>query len=145
MFTVAFWRAAAERMLKGAATGLVLSGVSAEPFDLFHWNWKVGLGYALGGALASLVWSILSVPVGPAGSPSLVRDPAAAGLPAAATLTGSSLPPSTRTNGGTGTNMRVVDPVKRADVQQAFYAEKDERIVQPKQGGYRGGDVTPPD
>jgi len=62
----------------------------------------------------------------------------------AAALTGSSLPPTTRTNGGTGHNVRKIDPA-RADVEQAFGAEKDERIVQPKQGGYQGGDVTPPD
>jgi len=59
-----------------------------------------------------------------------------------AALTGSSRPPTTRTNGGTGHNVRKVE---RADVRQAFDAEEDERIVKPPQGGYRGGDVTPTD
>lgn len=80
MFSRSFWRATAERMAKGAAIGLGLSGVSSDggPFNLFAWDWHIGLGYAAGGALGSLVLSVISAPIGPVGSPSVVADPAAA-------------------------------------------------------------------
>jgi len=147
MFTASFVKALAERVITAFCVSLISTlFVGAEVLDLRQIDWPTALSIAGGAALLSLLKGVIAGTgvVGPKGSPSLVKDPAAAGVPAAGTLTGSSLPPTTRTNGGTGHNVRKIDPT-RADLEQAFGAEKDERIVQPKQGGYRGGDVTPTD
>jgi hypothetical protein len=146
MWTRSFWKATAERVVSAFVLSLlgVLGTVQAADLHSVRWGEILtAAGFTAGLVLLKCLAAGTGV-IGPRGSPSLVRDPAAAGPTSSATLTGSSLPPTTRTNGGTGHNVRKIDPA-RADLQQAFGAEKDERIAEPKQGGYRGGDVTPPD
>lgn len=77
MFTVAYWKAVAERMVKGAAVGVAtLLGGDLLPGQFADLDWGNTGQAALYGALASLVLSIVSTPFGPGGSPSLVDDPA---------------------------------------------------------------------
>lgn len=74
MFTVTFWKSAAERALKTAAQTLLLAAGAGAGFNLFAFDWKSAAGAVLGGAVLSLLTSIGSAPFGPAGSPSLVPD-----------------------------------------------------------------------
>jgi hypothetical protein len=140
VFTVSFWKATAERVVTAFAVSLIsVLFVGAEVLDVTQIRWGQALGIAGGAALLSLLKGLVAGTgvIGPKGSPSLVRDPAAANPTAAATLTGPNQP-TTYTNGGTGSNVRMVDQ-QRENMRQA------EPEFGPKQGGYRGGDVTPPD
>ncbi len=74
MFTVAFWRDAGERALKTAAQAVILGLSLGEGFNAFDVDWQLGLGFALGGALLSLLTSVASNKLGnTTGSPSLVN------------------------------------------------------------------------
>lgn len=78
MVTAAFWGAALERAAKTVAqTLLSLFLVGDVAFNLFAFQWGPALGIAGGAAVVSLLTSVLSYGVGPAGSPSMVTDPAA--------------------------------------------------------------------
>jgi hypothetical protein len=119
VWTPSFWKALAERVLTAFAVSLIsVLFVGAEVLDVRQIHWGQALGIAAGAALLSLLKGVVAGQwLGPNGSPSLVLDPAAAGLP----------PVNVDRPGGTGnwstgigTNVRKV-------------------------GGYRGGDVTPPD
>ena len=75
MWTAEFWKAAAERAIKTAAQALlVLWMVGDVQFNALTIDLKLAAGIAAGGALASVLTSLVSaaVPVGPANSPSLV-------------------------------------------------------------------------
>jgi|GEM_PF-3504162 len=77
IFTVAFWRDAAERAIKTAAQG-VLIGIGASdsgPVDLFAFNLQRGVGFAAGGAFVSILTSIISAPFGTTGTASLLPAP----------------------------------------------------------------------
>jgi hypothetical protein len=74
MFTVAFWKGALERAIKSAAGALLTLWTTDVVFDALNVNWKQALGVALGSAVVSVLMSVVSVGVGPAGSPSLVPD-----------------------------------------------------------------------
>lgn len=72
MFTMLFWRAAAERAAKSAAQGLVLYLGGDQVFDAWHANWGAAGSIALGAAVLSLLTSIISSKVGDSSSPSLI-------------------------------------------------------------------------
>jgi|688.fasta_scaffold1571866_2 hypothetical protein len=61
-----------ERAVKTAAQSVLLAIAGATGADLFTLDWQtIGMA-ALGGALLSVLTSIVSLPFGPAGSPSVV-------------------------------------------------------------------------
>lgn len=74
MFTLIFWKRATERSLKSAAQAVLLGlGFSdAGPVNALEFDYKLGLGFAAGGAILSYLTSIVSAPAGPDDSPSLV-------------------------------------------------------------------------
>ena len=78
LFSQQFWKGLAERAVKSAAqgAGLYLGALmlSAGALDLSLVEWQPLAGFAAGGALLSVVTSLGSIKVGPAGSPSLVDD-----------------------------------------------------------------------
>ena len=75
MFTIAFWRAAAERALKTAAQVLLVF-LGADVVNVFKVDWGHALGITLGAALLSVLMSMASAQVGPEkGTPSLVGEP----------------------------------------------------------------------
>lgn len=71
MLTAAFAKAALERAVKTFAQAL-LSLWGAGAFDILHVDWSQSLGVAAGAGVLSVLTSVVSLPVGPAGSPSLV-------------------------------------------------------------------------
>lgn len=77
MFTRTFWFDVAERAIKSAAqmvlVGLALS--DSGPVNGFGLDWGLGLGFAAGGAVASVLTSVASAPVGGNGTASLVPAP----------------------------------------------------------------------
>ena len=75
MFTVAFWKAAAERAVKTAAQALILVWPVADgALNLWQIDPAEAVGIAVGGALLSLLTSLASGRVGDRGSPSLSRS-----------------------------------------------------------------------
>lgn len=82
MLTVTFWKAAAERAIKTAAQALLLAIGAAQGFDLFHLDWVNALGAAAGGALLSILTSLVSSPFGTPGTPSVVKIPDSTAVPA---------------------------------------------------------------
>ena len=74
MFTVAFWRDAGERAIKTAAQAVILGLALGEGFNAFGVDWRLALGFALGGGILSLLTSVASAPFGNSGgSASLVN------------------------------------------------------------------------
>jgi hypothetical protein len=76
MFTVAFWKAAAERMIRAAVISMTTVQGSATFFFDKHTNWTVLLYAFLSGAVGSLVLSIVGTSgiVGATkGDPSLIK------------------------------------------------------------------------
>lgn len=74
MFNIAFWRDAGERAIKTAAQAVILGLALGEGFNAFGFDWQLALGFALGGAILSLLTSVASAPFGNnSGSPSLVN------------------------------------------------------------------------
>lgn len=62
---LAFWKAVAERAVKTAAQAVVVGwAVGDGAFNAFEVDWQLGLGLAAGGAVASLLTSLASIPVG---------------------------------------------------------------------------------
>lgn len=75
MLTAAFWGAALERAAKTVAqTLLSLFLVGDLAFNLFDFAWLPALGIAAGAFVISLLTSVVSAPVGAAGTPSLVGE-----------------------------------------------------------------------
>lgn len=60
IFSLAFWKAAAERATKSTAQGALVAGVGAAGFDALHASWETIGGGALGMGIASLLTSIAS-------------------------------------------------------------------------------------
>ncbi len=85
MFTRSFWVQAGERAVKSAAQMVIVAwgldvAASTGAVDAFALDWRLGLGAAAGGAILSLLTSLLSAGVGPSGTPSTVQvDDAAVG------------------------------------------------------------------
>ncbi len=72
--TGAFWGGAAERCIKTIAqTVLALLTVDAST-SVFNLDFKMAAGIALTAGAVSLLTSIVSAPIGPPGSPSMVND-----------------------------------------------------------------------
>lgn len=72
--TGAFWGGAAERCVKTVAqTLLALLTVDAAT-SVFSLNWPQVAGIALTAGAVSLLTSVVSAPIGPPGSPSMVND-----------------------------------------------------------------------
>ena len=77
MFTIKFWKLATERAVKSGAQAVLLAlGASdAGQVNALTFDWKLGLGFAAGGALLSYLTSIVSAPIsGDPASPSLVKE-----------------------------------------------------------------------
>jgi hypothetical protein len=74
MFTAKFWKAAVERSAKSAAQALLLYWGADAVFDAWHADWPAAGGVALGAAVLSVLTSVVSAGVGPADSPSMVRE-----------------------------------------------------------------------
>lgn len=76
MFTTGFWLATAERAVKTfAQTLLALFLAGGQVLNLVEFEILPALGLAGGAAAVSILTSLLSLGVGPAGSPSMVGEP----------------------------------------------------------------------
>lgn len=76
MLTAAFWGAALERGVKTVAQVLLsLFVVGEKLFNVYEFDWLSASGIAVGAFVISLLTSLVSAPVSPAGSPSLVGEP----------------------------------------------------------------------
>jgi hypothetical protein len=73
MFSRHFWAEAAERAAKTAAQAMILV-VGADQLDALNADWESIVGFGLGGAFLSLCTSLVSLPLGPKGSASLVEE-----------------------------------------------------------------------
>lgn len=74
MWTRAFWKATAERAVKTGAQALILAWPVADGvLDIFHVNFERGAGVFLGGAVLSVLTSLVSAGVGNTG-PSLSTE-----------------------------------------------------------------------
>lgn len=74
MFNRAFWAAALERAIKTAAQAIIGLWVVADGvFDILHVNWTQTFGIAAGMFVLSIITSIVSLPFGPAASPSVTE------------------------------------------------------------------------
>lgn len=71
MWTLAFWKDTAERALKTAAQAVVLGLGLAQGANLFEMDFMAALGLAAGGAVLSVLTSIISAPFGEKGTASL--------------------------------------------------------------------------
>lgn len=74
MFTVFFWKSAAERAVKTAAQ-VTVTFLGADVLDAFSVDYQRVAGIALGAAAVSLLTSVASLGVGERNSPSLVSEP----------------------------------------------------------------------
>jgi hypothetical protein len=69
----AFWRATLDRAVKSFAQAVILVwGVGDGVFNLFEVDLKATMGLALGATALSFLTSLLSGPVGPVDSPSVL-------------------------------------------------------------------------
>lgn len=67
-----FWRETTERAVKSAAQAALLV-IGADQLDVFAADWQNVAGFALGGAVLSVLTSLASFKLGPADSPSAVE------------------------------------------------------------------------
>ena len=75
LFTRRFWLDAVERAAKTAAqSALLVFGQDALGFDVFTAGWRNAVGFAVGGAVLSLLTSVASAPV-PGVSPASILPP----------------------------------------------------------------------
>ncbi|MGH3878080.1 MAG: holin [Actinophytocola sp.] len=72
MWTARFWKQTAERAVKTAAQVLLLLWASDGVFNILTVDPTTAAGVAAGGAVLSVLTSLVSLPVGPKGSPSMV-------------------------------------------------------------------------
>jgi hypothetical protein len=73
MFTTAFWKSAAERASKTAAQAAILV-LGADQLDAFAADWGDVASFAVGGAVLSLLTSIVSAPFASEGTPALTKS-----------------------------------------------------------------------
>jgi r1t holin len=72
-FGRAFWRATIDRALKTAAQALIgVWGLGDGVFDILQVDVKGAIGLAVGGFVLSVLTSIVSAPIGPVDSPSMI-------------------------------------------------------------------------
>ena len=76
MYTKKFWKSAAERAAKTAAQVAILTLAVGDNigFDVIDTNWGDVASMSAGGAILSLLTSVVSAPVGPKETPSLVKE-----------------------------------------------------------------------
>jgi hypothetical protein len=72
MWTTDFWKATAELAVRGAASAALLA-IGAEQVNALVTDWGTVGGFALGGAVLSVLWSLGSSPFGKPGSPTIVE------------------------------------------------------------------------
>jgi hypothetical protein len=73
MFTRAFWIRAAERALRTFAQAFAAAALLGEPgASVLRLDWAAAAGLAAAATLGSILTSIGSAPISPAGSPSVV-------------------------------------------------------------------------
>lgn len=72
LWTIQFWREAAERAIKSAAGGALLV-IGADQASVLTLDFANVAGFAGGAALISLLMSLASSPFGTPGTPSLVK------------------------------------------------------------------------
>jgi len=77
ILTATFWADTAERAVKTAAQTVVLGlGLSDTGFgNAFEYDWALAAGFAVGGAVLSVLTSIASAPFGVGGTASLLPVP----------------------------------------------------------------------
>ncbi len=73
MLTWRFWREAIERAVKTSAQFVIGAGILGEGVDLFTLDLGTVLGFALTGALLSLLTSIGTMRIGATNSPSAIE------------------------------------------------------------------------
>ncbi len=73
MWTIVFWKETADRALKTAAQGVLLGLGLGEGLNAFDVDFRLALGFALGGAFLSLLTSVISAPFGVRGAASIIR------------------------------------------------------------------------
>lgn len=66
-----FWQYAFERAIKSAGQSAIIF-IGAEQLNVVAFDWATLGGFALGGALLSVLTSVASAPVGDDNSPSVV-------------------------------------------------------------------------
>jgi hypothetical protein len=74
LFTSSFWVSALERAVKTLCQSLLAMLTVAPAFNVLNVSWANALGVAAGAAILSLLTSMASINIGPAGSPSLVGN-----------------------------------------------------------------------
>lgn len=75
MWSGSFWKAAVERAIKTLAqTMLALWLVGDQMLNAFEVDWSNSFGVGVGALVVSFLTSLVSAPVGPEGSPSLVGE-----------------------------------------------------------------------
>lgn len=74
MWTVKFWKAAAERAVKSAAQALILLWAADGGLNILDVNVTEAFGLSGGAAVLSLLTSVVSAAVGDSSSPSLVSE-----------------------------------------------------------------------
>jgi hypothetical protein len=73
MFTLNFWRQTGERAIKTAAQSVLTAWTVGDGiFNAFSLDYGLAAGFALGGAIFSVLTSIVSAPLSERESPSLV-------------------------------------------------------------------------
>ena len=75
LLTASFWAQTGERAFKSVAGSLVSVWGASGALNLFSIPWQSTVGVALGAGVLSVLMSVMSAPVGPLGSPSLVGKP----------------------------------------------------------------------
>lgn len=73
MWTLAFWKETADRGIKSAAQAVLLGLGLGEGLDAFAVDWRLALGFALGGLFLSALTSVISAPFGVKGAASLIN------------------------------------------------------------------------
>lgn len=80
MFTTQFWKQAGERAVKSAAQAILGLAVLDGGFNALEFDWPTAGGFALGGAVLSILSSLVTSGIGQPGSPSAVEiEPADSG------------------------------------------------------------------
>lgn len=75
IFTKTFWIHSFERAFKTSAQSIVLAWGGGDAIaNLFVFDWKVALGAGGGGAILSVLTSIISAPMSRDDTPDLVND-----------------------------------------------------------------------
>jgi hypothetical protein len=74
MFTVKFWKSAAERAAKSAGQALIGLWLGDGVFNIWTVDVQLAAGVAAGAAALSLLTSVVSLPVGEPDSPSAVQE-----------------------------------------------------------------------